>query len=156
MLSNNPNGQALIQAVDGTLNNLTFYMTDPSLGFGYAEFNLFNGASLGDALTVTVTGIDQFSNPFTQTLSNLNASGQNWTLALTADNEVIKSIAFQAPCPNGACTGFTDFRQLRLDVASVSSPVPEASTWAMMLVGFGGMGVVIRRRRRERLLPQVA
>ena len=28
------------------------------------------------------------------------------------------------------------------------APVPEASTWAMMLVGFGGVGVVMRSRRR--------
>jgi hypothetical protein len=27
--------------------------------------------------------------------------------------------------------------------------VPEPSTWAMMLVGFGGLGAVLRRRRRD-------
>ena len=28
------------------------------------------------------------------------------------------------------------------------SPVPEATTWAMMILGFGAMGLLIRRRRR--------
>jgi hypothetical protein len=30
--------------------------------------------------------------------------------------------------------------------------VPEPSTWAMMLLGFGGMGVAMRRRRRNSTL----
>ena len=34
--------------------------------------------------------------------------------------------------------------------------VPEPSTWAMMLLGFGAMGVTMRRRRRTQDLLQVA
>jgi hypothetical protein len=35
--------------------------------------------------------------------------------------------------------------------------VPEPSTWAMMLLGFGGMGLAMRRRRRTReLMKQMA
>ena len=30
---------------------------------------------------------------------------------------------------------------------SLGNSVPEASTWAMMLLGFAGMGVALRRRR---------
>ena len=40
---------------------------------------------------------------------------------------------------------------LRLDSVSVTeieSAVPEPSTWAMMLLGFGAMGAVVRARRR--------
>lgn len=35
------------------------------------------------------------------------------------------------------------------------APLPEPSTWAMMLLGFGGIGLAMRRRRR-RLLEQIA
>jgi hypothetical protein len=35
--------------------------------------------------------------------------------------------------------------------AEIPSGVPEASTWAMMLLGFGGMGMMIRRTRRATL-----
>jgi hypothetical protein len=28
-----------------------------------------------------------------------------------------------------------------------AAPVPEASTWAMLLLGFGGLGLAVRRRR---------
>lgn len=54
-----------------------------------------------------------------------------------------------------------DFRQdpawWGLDDISVEGPagVPEPGTWAMMLLGFGGIGVAIRRRRRL-TLAQIA
>lgn len=34
--------------------------------------------------------------------------------------------------------------------------VPEPATWAMMLMGFAGVGVALRRRRRLALIPQTA
>ena len=34
--------------------------------------------------------------------------------------------------------------------------VPEPSTWAMMLIGFGATGVAMRRRRRTQHMPQAA
>jgi hypothetical protein len=40
--------------------------------------------------------------------------------------------------------------------ATVSSPVPEPATWAMMLIGFGAVGYSLRRRRRAGALPQAA
>ncbi len=32
---------------------------------------------------------------------------------------------------------------------ALASPVPEPSTWAMMIVGFGGVGYIVYRRRRQ-------
>jgi hypothetical protein len=44
-----------------------------------------------------------------------------------------------------------------LGALSVTQGVPEPATWAMMLVGFGAMGVAFRRRRRVTVtLPQLA
>jgi hypothetical protein len=40
---------------------------------------------------------------------------------------------------------------------SLTQSVPEPATWAMMLLGFGAMGVAFRRRRRTSVtLPQIA
>ena len=36
------------------------------------------------------------------------------------------------------------------------TPLPEPGTWAMMLLGFGGIGMAMRRRRRSQALMQVA
>jgi len=38
----------------------------------------------------------------------------------------------------------------------IAGGVPEPATWAMMLVGFGGLGVLLRRRRHEKALAAVA
>ena len=38
----------------------------------------------------------------------------------------------------------------------VTPPVPEPATWAMMLLGFGGIGMAMRRGRRAAKLPQLA
>ncbi|URD61539.1 PEPxxWA-CTERM sorting domain-containing protein [Sphingomonas sp. KRR8] len=37
-----------------------------------------------------------------------------------------------------------------------TAAVPEPATWALMLLGFGGMGVSMRRRRLVSALPQMA
>jgi choice-of-anchor C domain-containing protein len=34
-----------------------------------------------------------------------------------------------------------------LDNVSISGPIPEPATWALMILGFGGVGAMIRRRR---------
>jgi hypothetical protein len=39
---------------------------------------------------------------------------------------------------------------------SIDAGVPEPGTWAMMLLGFGFVGTALRRRRRTRVLPQIA
>jgi hypothetical protein len=36
------------------------------------------------------------------------------------------------------------------------APVPEPTTWALMLLGFGGMGMALRRGRRRKTLMQIA
>lgn len=51
-----------------------------------------------------------------------------------------------------------DGRTIYLDnlKISVTPSVPEPATWAMMLIGFGAMGVSLRRRRRTYNLLQAA
>jgi hypothetical protein len=56
--------------------------------------------------------------------------------AYTADT-VLKSFGFETT----ANTAFT------LNTSTAAAAVPEAATWAMMLVGFGGIGAALRRKR---------
>ena len=44
-------------------------------------------------------------------------------------------------------SSFADGTDVALDNVTVTSDVPEASTWAMMIAGFGLVGAATRRRR---------
>jgi hypothetical protein len=46
--------------------------------------------------------------------------------------------------------GYADNLSLVLNAGRVTPPgVPEPATWAMMLLGFGGLGATLRRRRAQ-------
>jgi hypothetical protein len=53
---------------------------------------------------------------------------------------------------------FKEFKQNSITFGSVPAPVPEPATWALMLLGFGGMGMALRRSRRrgKQTLMQIA
>ena len=64
--------------------------------------------------------------------------------------DVINNVHYSAESTPGS---FSLLKQVRID--SVANPVPEPATWMLMLFGFGGMGVALRRRRKVGL-AQVA
>jgi opacity protein-like surface antigen len=140
------NGQSRIAATDGFLNGLTISATDGS-AFEFIEFNLFGGTGTGD---VTIIGTDQngLAQPFT--FSNLNLSGENFFFASTDELQTIRSISF------ANANGFTDLRQVRVGLTSMAGAVPEPGTWAMMLLGFAGIGGAVRRARKTGRLLQIA
>ncbi len=39
---------------------------------------------------------------------------------------------------------------------TITTAVPEPATWAMMILGFGAVGFVLRRKRRPALISQIA
>lgn len=43
--------------------------------------------------------------------------------------------------------------QLGIDDIVASSAIPEPGTWALMIAGFGGVGLLVRRRREALLFP---
>ena len=148
-------GQARIQAVSGgnpvPLSSILIALTAPGTSFGYIEFNLFGGTQLANATSVTITGIDQFSVPFT--ITHAIGNGENFFSALATAGERITSISFTT----GNTTGVTDIRQIRINLGDNLVPLPEPGTWAMMLLGFGAAGIAMRRsRRRKALLAQIA
>ena len=68
---------------------------------------------------------------------------------------VKNSVIFDMGAFNGSLSGISNLRfQYGTDLANTNltpGPVPEASTWAMMLLGFGGIGVAMRRKRKPGL-----
>jgi hypothetical protein len=142
LLNLDASGQASISAVDQVLNNLTFSLLGGAT-FQRAEFNLLNGAT--SPLSVTIA-----TNTGSNTFTLANSNGANRFGITAAPGEILTSATFTS------VGGFDSFRQLRLggigtggQTPGQSGAVPEPSTWAMMLIGFGAVGFGMRRRRKE-------
>jgi hypothetical protein len=132
-------GQADITSANG-ITNLSWQL---ALGSGWTEeqfFLLTN--SVGSTVTFTYT--DQFNQTFTLNSSPLSTNGTNPFFVTTSGGEIVTSASL-------SITGgsLTHFEQDRLTVATVAPPVPEASTWAMMILGFMGIGFMAYRRKSQ-------
>lgn len=132
------NGQARVEAADGILNSLTFELLG-GYTFETAVFNLFNASQA--ATQVTITYFDPALLDFTDQTFDLANNGQNFMGISGNAGETFSKISFNFT--NG---GVADMRQLRL--GEVAAPaVPEPATWAMMVGGFGVVGLALRRRK---------
>ncbi|QND70012.1 PEPxxWA-CTERM sorting domain-containing protein [Tardiphaga robiniae] len=133
-------GQATITGTDGNISFLTWMLTNPTLGYSDGVFKVTPASGAGGASAVTITAVDQFGASFSQVL-NIPASG--FFNVDGASSELIRSITVTA---NGQ---LDDIRQVRLGgVDTITTAVPEPSTWAMMILGFGGVGFLAYRKRR--------
>ncbi|MES2193629.1 MAG: hypothetical protein V4517_04375 [Pseudomonadota bacterium] len=52
-------------------------------------------------------------------------------------------------------SGFTPAKDVLLDAVSITA-VPERSTWAMMILGFAGVGLMAYRRRNSQVAFRLA
>jgi len=158
LLIGGANGQAKVTADDGLLNGLTFTIQTGKV-FETAVFNLFplEGNDPNEAPFADISWIGPGGNVGVTTIA-LSGSGQNDTGIYGTAGELFTGITFRS---NPLTAGIDEFKQLRLggignapppnDDDDPPTPVPEASTWAMMIIGFGMMGAVIRRKQARRL-----
>lgn len=134
----NPNDTLLLTSLNfGLINQATF---------NNLEFNIFGGTASSVTFAITDNG-GQIFNFTNLALGN----GENFFGFQGINNQTIANVSATL---NGG--GVQDFRQIRLDGVAGVPAVPEPGTWAMMLLGFGGMGVALRRRRRNAVLLQIA
>jgi hypothetical protein len=68
----------------------------------------------------------------------------------TAPDDVIFAFATSGPTPWDSSHNVAVF-----DFTTTGFPIPEPTTWVMMLVGFAGIGAAIRRRAKTRALSAV-
>jgi hypothetical protein len=131
------NGQARIEASDGAYTGLQFFLTDPLMTFTSAEFNI---NALADGM-VTINAIDNNGDPFSQTFS-VDGGGQNFFNLMGINGQSISNVWLTSTAAIG------DIRQFRLGgVTGLITAIPEPATWATMILGFFGIGAMLRRRR---------
>jgi hypothetical protein len=145
------NGSIYFVDLTGQANNLPFggleqtITTTPgvkyTLTFALGAATTWNlGTLAGSALTASATGTSLLASElFTASTPTTANQWQTETLSFTADS-ASTTIEFLGDSAN------VYSKYIGLDDVSVSSAVPEASTWAMMLAGFAGLGFVGYRR----------
>ena len=128
-----------------TINNITFNVpVSPPLA--YSEYYVTNKNLYGE---LVVTG---FANSSTANFYNVGISTDPNAPLVTSLNTLF-SYTF-APASNGSFGFFGyggDNLNFHINTVAVSS-VPEPSTWAMMILGFAGVGFMAHRRRKTAAL----
>ncbi|HUQ68654.1 MAG TPA: PEPxxWA-CTERM sorting domain-containing protein [Planctomycetaceae bacterium] len=149
-------GFALIEDVDkgkDGVQDFASLLVNPDEDFTAIDFSLqlldiLDGNETFDIYYTLVGGAQTLLGSFEQAQNGLE------DYIITGDNgEVFDSIFIQAT--GGSLINFEKQNSLTLATA-VPPGVPEPSTWAMMLLGFGGIGAAMRRRRRTTALLQIA
>jgi len=131
------NGNATIKPIkDGSLTSLTVTPVNGNLFDGFS----FRG-QLSVAGTITLVVTDNQGDPSqTFSFSVAKANQEFSALGITGipTDETIKSIVISDS------DGFNSIKQMAFDQIAA---VPEPSTWAMMILGFAGLGFMAYRRK---------
>ena len=135
-------GNATIKPIkDSLLTTLTFTPVDGDLFDAFS----FRGQLLANSTTVNVTVQDNqghAAETFSFTGIAKNADFTRIGIIAAVLGETIKSVTIS---DSG---GFKESKQFEFALEpTVTSGVPELSTWAMMIIGFGGVGLQMRRRQ---------
>jgi hypothetical protein len=70
----------------------------------------------------------------------VTANGENFILISAINGETFNSLSFTSS------GNLSHVQQVRVDIAGA---IPESSTWAMMVIGFFGVGFVAYGRKRN-------
>jgi hypothetical protein len=119
---------------------------DDGTNFSWIELSLF-GEPTGADLHFVLTDNNGDTFDFYGEILN----GETKFAFEAVDGQLISNLFWEVT--DGAVT---TVKQIRIDPGVAGPTVPEPSTWAMMLMGFGFAGVAMRRRRRDNGLAQLA
>jgi YD repeat-containing protein len=128
----------------GPADELSKIFFTPATGFevSFRSFDFFRGA------TVT-SGIFRVRDAANNIIFTGNGGGLTQASGSFAPNTAYFAGPLTFEFGNGG-SGFINVDNVTVDVraAAVTNPVPEPTTWAMMMGGFGMLGGALRRRSR--------
>ncbi len=158
------NDFSLTTTLASIITGNTATSAEPAFSDGSAYLSVAAGGAATLANTVAgyhsvsifLGSIDAYNNvDLLDTVGNVIASWPGWAFTTPANGDQVlpntnRRITFTRG-GNDAMIGGLRFRSgfNSLEVDNVVFAVPEASTWAMMLLGFGLAGMAIRSRRRR-------
>jgi hypothetical protein len=134
---------SVLSGSDGFSDSFTFTIAgQPGVTDAQITTLLLNGAQNVTFSSITLDGMSVF------TRTSTDPNPETWAILspvlLAVGNHTI-NVMGNLVGPTGSYSG----------TINVQPAVPEAKTWAMMLLGFGAMGIAIRRRRKP-VLAQLA
>lgn len=135
-------GFANIKPDGDTLTTLTFTPTDPNV---FDSFS-FRGQDLDANQMIRLIVQDNqgdAAEEFDFTEGKANQDFAREGIIAAEAGKTIKSVEL---INSG---GFKEAKQFEFDVAAPTGSVPEPAIWAMMLMGFGGLGMAMRSRRKR-------
>ncbi len=137
-VSNNDGSGSVVFGINpvGTAFDTSFIFNNSAAG----TYNINLGTSTQGLLftLVTVTGGGSTTTFAPPSITSLQQFGIN----LLANTNYTVRVAGTSPNTAGEWHG---------GITVVASAVPEAAAWAMMLLGFGGIGMAMSRRRRLKI-----
>ncbi len=136
------NGQARIEAADGTLTQLTIDL--PGATFTSLILNIDAAAAGSVNFVVTENNGQQTAGTFA-----LGASGENFFTITAINGQRISSVAFSTNVAM-TVTNVDDVAQIRIGGAqrTPTNPVPEPVTMVLFGTGLAGVAARVRRRRK--------
>lgn len=155
-------GQIVTTAAPTAPSGLSWYHAPDSFGndFGYTAITLTDGGSFSSADLLVGAGFYGLASTYLDyellNGSTVVATG-NWGIIPGGLSGFTTATFAGGPFTElrVQATGATSFSPAPLDALAIgritltSSAVPEPGSWAMMILGFLGVGAVVRARRRE-------
>jgi len=134
MIKWNPGGGEATLSGDPSFDDLLVTFQH---GWDKVTFNLMDSTGASSNFNLLVNGAAaSFTNPGNCSFCIVNDNGQG-KFTVTGPNITTLAFTFDPAIATG--------KQFRVDLPS--DAIPEPATWAMMIVGFGGIGAMMRRRR---------
>lgn len=153
----NGNGYAHIEdasATDGQkYDDLDIFLTGYPQGFDAIEFSIqysgFKGKEPAPAyLYVAADLLGGGSVNFSPLL--VSSNGLRDYQLIGDGNDVFTRLSLRSYTSPAMATGFAFDQVKQIDIELAKTPVPEPAMWGLMILGFGGIGVAMRRKRQNR------